>query len=302
MNFFQLMFGEWLELLFGFRGRINRAKYWLTFLIYFVALFALYILFGLFFPSPQIPWASFLTFAIPFILIVISSVALAIKRLHDRNKSGWWLLVFYLLPGVIDNIGMYTAVQLVFHLARIALSIWALVELGFLRGPSGSNKYGPDPLAPKKVHPGAGKDLRHQSMSVRSSKWKCLEATITAGAVMFPAVVVGSVAWAQASTNSSSEVAINLGGRGWSAPNSSADENKRPADQFEFDVRGGFATDYMYRGTTLSDHKPAVGAAFEASFAHFYAGVAVASVKLPTQPSAEISMSAGVRKTIADIN
>lgn len=95
-----------------------------------------------FFPSPQIPWASFLTFAIPFILIVISSVALAIKRLHDRNKSGWWLLVFYLLPGVIDNIGMYTAVQLVFHLASLALSIWALVELGFLRGTSGSNKYG----------------------------------------------------------------------------------------------------------------------------------------------------------------
>ncbi|MGA8798911.1 MAG: DUF805 domain-containing protein [Pseudolabrys sp.] len=59
MNFFQLMFGEWLELLFGFRGRINRAKYWLTFLIYFVALFALYILFGLFFPFPQIPSASF---------------------------------------------------------------------------------------------------------------------------------------------------------------------------------------------------------------------------------------------------
>lgn len=302
MNFFQLMFGEWLELLFGFRGRINRAKYWLTFLIYFVALFALYIRFGLFFSFPTDPVGIILTFAIPFIPIVISSVALAIKRLHDRNKSGWWLLVFYLLPGVIDNIGMYTAVQLVFHLASLALSIWALVELGFLRGTSGSNKYGPDPLAPKKVRPGAGKDLGHQSMSVRRSKWKCLEATITAGAVLFPAVVVGSVAWAQASTNSSSEVAINLGGRGWSAPNSSADENKRPADQFEFDVRGGFATDYMYRGTTLSDHKPAVGAAFEASFAHFYAGVAVASVKLPTQPSAEISMSAGVRKTIADIN
>jgi uncharacterized protein (TIGR02001 family) len=58
----------------------------------------------------------------------------------------------------------------------------------------------------------------------------------------------------------------------------------------------------MYRGTTLSDHKPAVGAAFEAAFSMFYAGVAVASVKLPTQPSAEISASAGLRKTIADIN
>ncbi|MGC1608736.1 MAG: DUF805 domain-containing protein [Pseudolabrys sp.] len=55
MNFFQLMFGEWLELLFGFRGRINRTKYWLTFLIYFVALFALYILFGLFFSFPTDP-------------------------------------------------------------------------------------------------------------------------------------------------------------------------------------------------------------------------------------------------------
>ena len=91
---------------------------------------------------PTDPVGIILTFAIPFIPIVISSVALAIKRLHDRNKSGWWLLVFYLLPGVIDNIGMYTAVQLVFHLASLALSIWALVELGFLRGTSGSNKYG----------------------------------------------------------------------------------------------------------------------------------------------------------------
>jgi uncharacterized membrane protein YhaH (DUF805 family) len=44
MNLFQMMFGEWLELLFSFRGRINRAKYWLTFLIYFIALFALYVL------------------------------------------------------------------------------------------------------------------------------------------------------------------------------------------------------------------------------------------------------------------
>ena len=95
-----------------------------------------------FFSFPTDPVGIILTFAIPFIPIVISSVALAIKRLHDRNKSGWWLLVFYLLPGVIDNIGMYTAVQLVFHLASLALSIWALVELGFLRGTSGSNKYG----------------------------------------------------------------------------------------------------------------------------------------------------------------
>ena len=55
-------------------------------------------------------------------------------------------------------------------------------------------------------------------------------------------------------------------------------------------------------GTTLSDHKPAVGAAVEAAFAQFYAGVAVASVKLPTQPAAEISMSGGMRQKIGDID
>ncbi|MGB6860493.1 MAG: TorF family putative porin, partial [Pseudolabrys sp.] len=67
-------------------------------------------------------------------------------------------------------------------------------------------------------------------------------------------------------------------------------------------MRAGFASDYMYRGTTLSDHKPAVGAAMEATFAQFYAGVSVASVKLPTQPAAEITASGGVRQKIGDID
>ncbi len=58
----------------------------------------------------------------------------------------------------------------------------------------------------------------------------------------------------------------------------------------------------MYRGTTLSDHKPAVGAAIEATFAQFYAGVSVASVKLPTQPAAEITVNGGVRQKIGDID
>jgi len=54
----------------------------------------------------------------------------------------------------IDNIGAYSAVELVFQIASLAISIWALVELGFL-GTPGMNRYGPDPLAPKKVRPGA---------------------------------------------------------------------------------------------------------------------------------------------------
>lgn len=75
---------------------------------------------------------------------------------------------------------------------------------------------------------------------------------------------------------------INLGGRGWSPTEGRLVSADRTTNQFEFEVRAGFASDYIYRGTTLSDHKPAVGAAIEATFAQFYTGVSVASVKLPT--------------------
>jgi len=138
-------------------------------------------------------------------------------------------------------------------------------------------------------------------MSVGGPRRKRSAAVLVAGALFLPAVT-GNLALAQTPAQTSPEVAINLGGRGWSSPSSNVDETKRSTDEFSFEARGGFATDYMYRGTTLSDHKPAVGAAFEAAFSMFYAGVAVASVKLPTQPWAEISASAGLRKTIADIN
>jgi uncharacterized membrane protein YhaH (DUF805 family) len=34
----------------------------------------------------------------------------------------------------------------IFHLVATAISIWAFIELGFLRGTHGTNTYGPDPL------------------------------------------------------------------------------------------------------------------------------------------------------------
>lgn len=48
------------------------------------------------------------------------SIAIQVKRWHDRDKSGWWMLL--------------NAVPL--------LNLWALVELGFVEGTPGPNKYG----------------------------------------------------------------------------------------------------------------------------------------------------------------
>jgi len=76
------------------------------------------------------------------------------ERLHDRNKSAWWLVVFYGLPAVLGQLAKAAwfagAAGAVFHyilaLAGFALTIWGFVEIGFLRGAAGSNAYGPDPL------------------------------------------------------------------------------------------------------------------------------------------------------------
>jgi len=49
-----------------------------------------------------------------------------VKRYHDRDKSGWWVLIIFL---------------------PVIGALWYLIECGFLRGTDGNNAYGPDPLA-----------------------------------------------------------------------------------------------------------------------------------------------------------
>jgi uncharacterized protein (TIGR02001 family) len=93
--------------------------------------------------------------------------------------------------------------------------------------------------------------------------------------------------------------AVGLGNRGWSAPEKN---HAASVDELEFSARAGLASDYIYRGTTLSDHGPAAGAAVEATFGPLYAGSTVATVKLPTQPIAEFTMAGGVRPKLANID
>src|SRR5215470_17221037 len=92
---------------------------------------------------------------------------------------------------------------------------------------------------------------------------------------------------------------IGLGNRGWSAADT---DREASADKLEFSARAGVASDYIYRGTTLSDHGPAAGAAFETRFGPLYAGTTVATVKLPTQPIAEFTFAGGIRPKIATID
>jgi uncharacterized protein (TIGR02001 family) len=96
---------------------------------------------------------------------------------------------------------------------------------------------------------------------------------------------------------------MNLGGRGVAGtPTSRATPStERESETLEFSLKGGVASDYIYRGITQSDGKPAFGAAIEAAYGWLYAGSTAASVKLPSRPNAEITVSGGVRPTLRNL-
>src|SRR5262245_21981925 len=128
------------------------------------------------------------------------------------------------------------------------------------------------------------------------------QATCVHAAFMMLWLAHASGGSAHAQTGADNTVgSISLGGRGGialDAPARTSPAPERPDNPIEFSFRAGLATDYIYRGTTLSAHQPAVGAAFEATLGMLYGGGTIASVNLPSKPAAEVSMSGGVRPKV----
>ena len=83
--------------------------------------------------------------------------ATTIKRLHDRDKSGWWIVPFLVAPALLrqfaDRLDDSNAVVAVFSLAAFVFRSGALSSCYFLKGTSGPNRFGPDPLAPAHARP-----------------------------------------------------------------------------------------------------------------------------------------------------
>ncbi|MDO8981218.1 MAG: TorF family putative porin [Afipia sp.] len=110
---------------------------------------------------------------------------------------------------------------------------------------------------------------------------------------------------ATAQTSDSAANSIILGARGGptvGGPVRSIPFEERAADAFGFSARAGMASDYIYRGVTLTSHKPAVGAAFETTLNKFYAAATVTSVNLPSHPAAELTFGGGLRPALGSID
>ena len=114
---------SWSKFLFSIEGRVTRSQYWLFGVLALAlpaTIVAVVIDRSLGYARDEGPGG------LVFLLVLWPLLAITIKRWHDRDKSGWWILI-----GLIPIIG----------------SIWALVENGFLRGTEGANRFGYDPLA-----------------------------------------------------------------------------------------------------------------------------------------------------------
>jgi uncharacterized membrane protein YhaH (DUF805 family) len=122
---------DWKYVFFSFRGRLRRKDFWIATLIQYAVIFVVFgagesvrrafgfspvgiVLLGLF-GLVDLAWVVFGVWA---------GLAVSVKRCHDRNQSGWWVLL---------------------QLIPIIGAFWALINLGILDGTPADNQFGPSP-------------------------------------------------------------------------------------------------------------------------------------------------------------
>ena len=108
----------------GFGGRAPRSEYWYWTL--FCLLFGIVVGLGAGFFSAVLHNKALLDVAIAVmeLVLILPSLAVLVRRLHDVNRSGWWYFISF-----VPLIG------------PILLLVWFCTK-----GTSGQNRFGPDPL------------------------------------------------------------------------------------------------------------------------------------------------------------
>ena len=146
---------DWQKLLFSFEGRTRRSHFWIGLLICLGA-------------GVVAGWIPVIGFFLS-IALIWPNLAIGVKRLHDMGKSGW-LVVIPWVVGIVGSIAAFSmmgvsafsnasaledgdpgAIMALLGPAMGLIAIIGLVCLGFLLwiglsdGQSGENRYGPNP-------------------------------------------------------------------------------------------------------------------------------------------------------------
>ncbi|MEU6868091.1 DUF805 domain-containing protein [Streptomyces sp. NPDC046876] len=101
-----------------FSGRARRQEFWMFFLLNMAAAIVVLII-------DSVIGASGILYGLYFLAVLVPTIALTVRRLHDLGKSGWWYFI-----GLVPLVG----------------GIWLLVLLA-TEGQPQPNQYGPNPKA-----------------------------------------------------------------------------------------------------------------------------------------------------------
>ncbi|MBQ7502631.1 DUF805 domain-containing protein [bacterium] len=122
MTFVQALKSVLMENYFNFDGRARRSEYWYFCLLNFLVNFA-YNMITRLIDSKLVAVVLAVIVIIYSLGTLIPGLAVAVRRLHDINKSGWWMLI-----GLIPLIG------------------WVILLIWYCRDSElGSNEYGENP-------------------------------------------------------------------------------------------------------------------------------------------------------------
>jgi uncharacterized membrane protein YhaH (DUF805 family) len=106
------------------QGRVNRKQLWLRLIVPAFIINLVLLMIDAATGTYNNEYGIGLLSGIFGLAIIVPSILVYIKRWHDRDKSGWWMLIL---------------------LVPIVGAIWFLIELGFLPGTPGPNRFGPPP-------------------------------------------------------------------------------------------------------------------------------------------------------------
>ncbi len=126
------LFDWWKKVVFknyaNFTGRARRAEYWYFVLVNFIIYVPLYLIgiAGLLNESNALGFIGMGLFILFALAMLIPSLAVVVRRLHDLNKSGWYYFI-----GIIPIVG------------PIIMLVWLFTD-----GDRFTNNYGEDPKNP----------------------------------------------------------------------------------------------------------------------------------------------------------
>lgn len=123
----------------SFKGRIGRARYWaltsLCMLAFTVAYFLMIV--GIKYASDG-PVVSAVTAIMSVVIFLATWGAVSgvgVRRLHDRGKSGYWIILYYFVPFILAIAAMDPNGQRDFlDIIALLVLIWAMIDLGILEG------------------------------------------------------------------------------------------------------------------------------------------------------------------------